>query len=112
MNPYESLDQLPKTVRRRAVTRLQRLRALLRAEIPQRTLDETLLLATWNIRELDSPKYGARCPESFFYIAEIVRHFDLVAVQEVREDLTALERVRALLAHDPRGCFVDALGRR
>jgi hypothetical protein len=27
--------------------------------IPERNLSDTLLLATWNIREFDSTKYGA-----------------------------------------------------
>ena len=94
MTGYEQLDDLPKVVRRRTAERLQRLRALLSAQVPQRTLEDTLLLATWNIRELDSGKYGARCPECFFYIAEIIRRFDLVAVQEVREDLGALDALK------------------
>ena len=59
--------------------------------------DDTLLLSTWNIREFDSAAYGARGIESLFYIAEILSHFDLIAIQEVREDLQALEDVRAIL---------------
>ena len=59
--------------------------------------DDTLLLATWNIREFDSPAYGKRGLESLYYIAEIISHFDLVAIQEVREDLDALEEVKDLL---------------
>ncbi len=59
--------------------------------------EHTLLLATWNIREFDSPAYGARTIEPLYYIAEIISHFDLVAIQEVREDLQALEKVRDLL---------------
>ncbi len=65
--------------------------------VPSRTLSETLLLATWNIRELDSSKYGFRTPESLFYIAEIISHFDLVAIQEVREDISALDELRSIL---------------
>ena len=65
--------------------------------VPGRTLNETLLLATWNIREFDSSKGGDRLKESIYYIAEIVSHFDLVAVQEVREDLDALQRLVRLL---------------
>jgi hypothetical protein len=41
-----------------------------------------LLLATWNIREFDSAKFGWRTVEPYFYIAEILSHFDLIAVQE------------------------------
>ncbi len=59
--------------------------------------DATLLLATWNIREFDSSAYGKRSDECLYYIAEICSHFDLIAVQEVRENLDALERVRDFL---------------
>lgn len=59
--------------------------------------DDTLLLATWNIREFDSTKYGQRLPESFYYIAEIISRFDLVAVQEVRDDLTPVRHLRDIL---------------
>ncbi len=59
--------------------------------------DDELLLATWNIREFDSPAYGQRDIEPLYYIAEILSHFDLIAVQEVREDLKALESVQDIL---------------
>ncbi|HEX8137318.1 MAG TPA: endonuclease/exonuclease/phosphatase family protein [Pyrinomonadaceae bacterium] len=64
---------------------------------PKRTVTETLLLATWNIREFDSSKYGKRGKESILYIAEIVSQFDLVAIQEVRDDLTALNELMKYL---------------
>ena len=56
-----------------------------------------LRLATWNIREFDSPKYGKRLEESIYYIAEILAQFDLIAIQEVREDRQALDEVVAVL---------------
>ncbi len=56
-----------------------------------------LRLATWNIREFDSEKYGKRLEESLYYIAEIIAQFDLVAIQEVREDREALDGVMELL---------------
>ncbi|HEY6188298.1 MAG TPA: endonuclease/exonuclease/phosphatase family protein [Pyrinomonadaceae bacterium] len=64
---------------------------------PKRTVTETLLLATWNIREFDSSKYGKRGKEPIFYIAEIISQFDLVAIQEVRDDLTALNTLMRYL---------------
>src|SRR5690606_35390159 len=77
---------------------LLRLRQQFRDEgVPRKNSDDTLLLATWNIREFDSAKYGPRCAECFHYIAEIVAHFDLVAVQEVRDDMAALMRLLQLL---------------
>ena len=82
---------------KRTAENLLTLRKQLETEVPNRTINDTLLLATWNIREFDSPAYGERLDESFYYIAEIISHFDLVAVQEVRRDLKALDKVRNIL---------------
>ena len=82
---------------KRTAERLLKLREALHSEIPQRDIAGSLVLASWNIREFDSPAYGARKDEPLYYIAEIIDHFDLVAVQEVRDDLTALERLMDLL---------------
>ena len=76
---------------RRTAQGLLRLREALGEQIPRRGVAGTLLLATWNVREFDSTKYGRRADESLLYIAEVVDRFDLVAVQEVWEDLSALE---------------------
>jgi endonuclease/exonuclease/phosphatase family metal-dependent hydrolase len=65
--------------------------------VPERVRSSKLLLATWNIREFESAKYGPREKEALYYIAEIIDHFDIVAVQEVREDLSSLERVMGIL---------------
>lgn len=92
---------------RRTIEKLLTLRGALDGAIPQRTLEETLLLATWNIREFDSGKYGLRTLESFYYIAEIIARFDLVAVQEVRENLQALELLRKILGSNWECFFTD-----
>lgn len=42
---------------------------------------------------------GARLPESLAYMAEIIDRFDLVALQEVWDDLRALDRLRDRLGH-------------
>jgi hypothetical protein len=67
-----------------------------------RKKDSSLLLATWNIRDFDSNKFGfgPRLPESFYYIAEMISCFDLVAVQEVSDDLSALEKVMKILGRE------------
>ena len=83
--------------RKRTVDGLQRLRVGLSAAIPTRTATDTLLLATWNIREFDSGKYGFRPDEPYYYIAEILSHFDLIAIQEVRDGLYPLQRLKDLL---------------
>jgi hypothetical protein len=89
------------TARARAIARLRGLREALSAETgpPSRSLDQSLLIATWNVREFDSPTWGARLPESFAYMAEIIDRFDLVALQEVRDDLRALDRLLHRLGH-------------
>ena len=61
---------------------LQRLRAQLDAELPPKSVEKSMLLATWNIREFDSPAYGDRISDAFYYIAnsgwsELDDHGDL-----------------------------------
>ncbi len=86
---------------KRCADRLIKLRAAL-ADVRARRSDQTMLLATWNIRDFDSNKFkfGPRMPESFYYIAEIMSSFDLIAVQEVNRDLSAFERVMSILGGD------------
>lgn len=81
----------------RIADRLMDLDLRLSAEIPAKTLDETLLIATWNIREFDSPAYGKRGDEPYHYIAEIISRFDIVAIQEVRLETEPLNKLRGLL---------------
>jgi hypothetical protein len=65
--------------------------------LPKRTVTDTLMLATWNIREFGDSKYGIRSSEPIYYIAEIIDRFDLVAVQEVGENLTPLNQLARVL---------------
>lgn len=79
-------------------SRLLSLRNRLEKQLPQRNALSSLLLATWNLRELGADhKYGRRLDESLLYIAEIVSHFDLVAMQEVNENLSNLQALMRLL---------------
>ena len=94
---YARLNHNPDKAR--IATRLLALKDKLAADVPQKCASMTLL-ATWNIREFDAPSYGMRDDEPLFYIAEIISHFDLIAVQEVREDLGALYKVLAILGRD------------
>jgi len=99
MPMYWKLKHTATADRKRTVKSLERLRKQLDAEVPPRSLEDTLLLATWNMRDFDSNKFkhGPRLTESFHYIAEIISRFDIVAVQEINEDLGPLERVLDLL---------------
>jgi len=91
----------------RIIERLLALRKQLKTEVPLRTQDGTLLLATWNIREFESPKYEGRTPESYYYIAEILSHFDLIALQEIYRDLEGLYQVQRILGNDWKFLFTD-----
>ena len=83
---------------KRAVDGLLRLKdGLIKEEIPARTVQDTLLLATWNLREFGKSMYGYRSKEALSYIAEVISRFDLVAVQEVRDDLSMLFQLKGLL---------------
>ena len=93
---YKNIDS--QTVEgKRTVEGLLRLKTELDKAIPIKTVDPTLLLATWNIREFGGTKSGGREKEPLFYIAEIMSHFDMVAVQEVRDDLDALDELMYIL---------------
>ncbi|MBV8048302.1 MAG: endonuclease/exonuclease/phosphatase family protein [Paludibacterium sp.] len=78
--------------------KLLSLRNRLSKQIPARNVLSSVLIATWNIREFGADaKFGRRLDESLLYIAEIISHFDLVAVQEVNENLANLQRLIRLL---------------
>ncbi len=96
-----------RTIERLLQLRKQLKRSVEEGGVPQRTQKQTLLLATWNIREFDSEKYGPRLDEALFYMAEIIDCFDLVAVQEVRKDLTALNRLKTILGRNWDSVFTD-----
>jgi endonuclease/exonuclease/phosphatase family metal-dependent hydrolase len=103
-NRYTGLRRLKRdepAAGRRCAERLLAMRKRL-APLRARQSDGSLLLATWNIRDFDSNKFGfgPRLPETFYYIAEIISCFDLVAVQEVNRDLSAFERVAAILGRE------------
>ena len=78
-------------------------------KIPPKKLEKNLLIATWNIRGFgeitrkwkstssDSPK---RDYHSIVCIAEIIRHFDVIAIQEVKANLKGLRDTLKLLGND------------
>ena len=78
-------------------------------KIPAKSLDKNLLIATWNIRAFggltrkyksvsgDSPK---RDQHSLMCIVEIIRRFDVIAVQEVKSNIRALRDTMLELGSD------------
>ncbi|MDH6252502.1 endonuclease/exonuclease/phosphatase family metal-dependent hydrolase [Chryseobacterium sp. H1D6B] len=96
---YPKLKHFLPERRNHVIDKLLQLKDQLKDQIPVKDLEEHLMLATWNIR--DFGKKGGfnpqeRLPESYFYIAEILSSFDLIAVQEVN-DLEPLERVLGIM---------------
>lgn len=64
------------------------------ANIPSSKLDETINIATWNIRHWGQKK-RKKC--SLHYIAEIFNQFDLISVIELRRNVSELKYVLDLL---------------
>src|SRR5882672_10602475 len=77
-----------------------------KAKIPSSKLDETLNIATWNIREFGKK---ARSEAAIHYIAEILGQFDLVSIAELRDNLGDLEKVLNILGPYWRVIYSDAL---
>ncbi|MCL2756485.1 MAG: endonuclease/exonuclease/phosphatase family protein [Coriobacteriia bacterium] len=97
MPEYTSIKKNRDTVERtRIVDRLLALRDQLDRQIPAKTATDTLLLATWNIREFSDNRRN----ESLHYLAEIVSRFDLIAIQEVANNMDGLQRLVALLGQN------------
>jgi len=76
------------------------------AGIPSSKLDETLNVATWNIREFGKK---ARSEAAIHYIAEILGQFDLISIAELRDNLNDLGRVLQVLGPFWRVIYSDAL---
>jgi hypothetical protein len=78
------------------------------ANIPSSMLDETLNIATWNIREFGKLYKGKpRSEAAIHYIAEILFQFDLIAIVELQDNLTDLSRVMGVLGPYWRAVFSD-----
>lgn len=90
------------SVRKRTIKNLKEIRAQIAEEMPGKTANKTLILGTWNIRNFDDNRFGhgPRLEESFYYIAEIISAFDVLAVQEINENLKPLNEVMNLLGED------------
>ena len=77
--------------------------------MPQREYG-SVLLGSFNIRKLGSSR--SRSPDTWEFLADVCRSFDLLAVQEIMDDLSGLRRLMSLLGpefsmvvSDPTGVF-------
>jgi endonuclease/exonuclease/phosphatase family metal-dependent hydrolase len=63
------------------------------ASVPLRSVDENVVIATWNIAQFSNNKKQ----RALQYIADICERFDIVAIQEVKSNLLGLSRLQKLL---------------
>lgn len=74
------------------------------AGIPPSKLDETLNIASWNVREFGKKP---RRKESLHFIAEVIGQFDVVCIVELRDNLEELQTVLQYLGPTWRTIFSD-----
>ncbi len=98
--------------RKRTIDRLLALRKALATGVAANNKEETFLLASWNIRDFGGHRLNPspRGSEPLLYIAEIISVFDLVAIQEVNEDMTAFQRLMRLLGPNWDHIMTDQTG--
>jgi endonuclease/exonuclease/phosphatase family metal-dependent hydrolase len=98
--------------RKRTIDRLLALRQALATQVAANNKEETFLLASWNIRDFGGHRLNPspRGPEPLLYIAEIISAFDLVAIQEVNEDMTAFRSLMRLLGPNWDHIMTDQTG--
>ncbi|WP_432460502.1 MULTISPECIES: endonuclease/exonuclease/phosphatase family protein [unclassified Agarivorans] len=107
---YKPLKQLPEPERKRIVAGIQGLRQQFKEQaFPEKKTAESLILGSWNIRNFDDDRfnYGPRLQESLYYLAEIISRFDVIAVQEVCQDLAPLDALMDILGRQYRYILTD-----
>lgn len=67
-----------------------------------------LRIATWNLREFDTGRYAYRLNEAYYYLAEVISAFDLVALQEVKGDLRPFRKLMKVLGGEWDYIMTDA----
>jgi len=109
MNYWKLRYMTPKE-RRRVAKKIRILRENLRKTIPHQTVDDSLVLGTWNIRNFDDNRFGHghRLDESLFYIGEVISAFDTIALQEFTTSLYGYNRLKDVVGPDYDYIFTDA----
>jgi exonuclease III len=100
MRYYGLKKDIPLAARRKVVVEnLIGLKNNMNEAVPSKSTDRNLLVATWNIRDFDSNKFGHgyRLNESYYFIAQIISSFDLIAVQEINKNLDGLNKLMYIL---------------
>lgn len=88
------LAQLEPNVRKRTSDGLRRLRSALVHSVPTRNLDKNLIVASWCLARLASPRQRI---ESLYYLAQVISAFDVVSLQKIARDLSGLRLLLQIL---------------
>ena len=75
-------------------------------KIPNRRIDENILIATWNIQNFNEKKTN----RTLQYIADICERFDITAIQEIKTNLLGLSKLQKLLPGNYRILVTDPTG--
>ena len=76
------------------------------SKVPRRRRKENLLLLTWNIAQ-----FGDKKPdEAIAYMAEIMKRFDVIAIQEVKDNLCGIQALQEKLGKNYGFVFSDPSG--
>jgi endonuclease/exonuclease/phosphatase family metal-dependent hydrolase len=116
MVQYSAMRNWKDTAARdRAIDRLLALRGGLAKTVTPANKLSSFHLATWNLRDFGGHRLnpnppGKRYDESLLYIAEIISAFDLVAVQEVNEDMSQFKMLMDYLGRHWTHLVTDASG--
>lgn len=81
-------------------------KAIRQSNVPRRSKTNNLLILTWNIRKFS----GGKSEKAVKYIAEIIKRFDVIAIQEVMNNLEGIEKLQKALGNSFRFIFSDASG--
>ncbi len=92
---YEEALRMSEADKKRTLQNLIALKDGLATQVPKKEMDRNILLASWNVKEFGH--LGERLPEAYFYIAEIINAFDIVAIQEIKRSLYDLNLVMKIL---------------
>jgi len=90
--------------KKRVAANLQKLQSAIKAHLfdseQQTNHRKSVRIATWNIREFGKNNYEGRDYEAIYYIAEIISHFEIVALQEIRTDMGEFDFLAKILGPD------------
>lgn len=87
--------EMTDTDKKRTISNILELKKGLQQNIPNKTVDKNLLLASWNIKNFG--KLLNRTSESLYYIAEIISAFDIVGIQEINSNITQFNKLLQIL---------------